>query len=317
MAQLAGAETLTNIAGTGGDVVVRRNNNTENDGFLRIKNQGGDGEASGNDRIGLLKFDLSGLSESITAGGVQLELPRGESTGQAVNTFDAGDILYLYGVPDLGADENFDEASVTFASFPYLTGDGSVTTVRPETDLTGNGVNDDLVPLLDTFTFSEQSDAGDLVTFTGGSLTSFLQADTNDIATFILTVSQTQDVFKTAVFVSDTGTEGTPLPPTLLTNGDVPMEGTDFNMMDGTTIDDFFILRDNYLTGTTFSQGDANLDGIVNHLDFYLWRTDYLAAGGSLSAIQWSPVPEPATSAMLAIGGVAAMFVVRKRRQRR
>ncbi|QDU53901.1 PEP-CTERM sorting domain-containing protein [Aeoliella mucimassa] len=215
------AEIITNLDGTGGDVVVRRNNNTENDGFLRIKKQGGDGEASSNDRIGLLKFDLSGLTESVSAANVQLELPRGESTSQASNTFDAGDTLYLYGVPDLATDEDFDEAAVTFANFPYLTGAGSVTNPRPATDLTGNGVNDDLVPLLATYTFAEQSDAGDLVIFSGNLLTSFLQADTNGVATFVLAASQTQNALKTAVFVSDTGTEGTPLPPTLLTNNDV------------------------------------------------------------------------------------------------
>ncbi|QDU53900.1 PEP-CTERM sorting domain-containing protein [Aeoliella mucimassa] len=315
-APMGQAETITNLAGIGGDVVVRRNNNTENDGFLRIKNQGGDGEASGNDRIGLLKFDLSSLSQPITAGGVQLELPRGASTDQVANTFDAGDILYLYGVADLATDENFDEAAVTFANFPYLTGAGSVTDPRPATDMTGNGVNDELVTLLDTYTFAAESDAGDLVTFTGGSLTSFLQSDTNDIATFILASSATQNPFKTAVFVSDTGTEGTPLPPTLLTNGDVPMEGTDFNMMDGTTIEDFFILRDNYLTGTTFAQGDANLDGVVNHLDFYMWRTDYLSAGGSVSAINWAPVavPEPASSALVVLGTLGALLFARQRR---
>jgi hypothetical protein len=217
----ARAEMISNLDGIGGDVVVRRSSATENDGFLRIKNQSGNAENSNNDRVGLIKFDLSGLTESITAAIVRLELPRGASTGQASNTFDAGETLYLYGIPDLAADENFNEGTVTFANSPYMTGTGSVTDPRPVTDLTGNNVNDDLATLLDTFTFAVQSDAGDLVDFRGTALRSFLQADTNDIATFILTVSQS-NATKTPVFNSDTGTGATGLKPTLLTNADVP-----------------------------------------------------------------------------------------------
>ncbi len=222
LAQTASAEMLPNTFGNGGDVVLRRNNTVENDGFLRIKTQSGDTETHGNDRIGLLKFDLSGLSEPVTNAAVRLELPRGQSSGHSGNTYDAGDTLYLYGIPDAAADEDFDEATITFASSPYLTGSGSVTDPRPLTDTTPNGVNDDVAVLLDTYTFAATSDAGDLVDFQSSALTAFLQADTNNIATFILSVSQT-DPFKTAVFVSDTGAEGTPLPPTLLTNANAPV----------------------------------------------------------------------------------------------
>ena len=312
-AQWAGAEIVDNTAGIGGDVVVRRSGATENDGFLRIKNQSGDAENSGNDRIGLIKFDLTSLAESITAAIVRLELPRGASTGQAGNTFDPGETLFLYGIPDLAADENFNEATVTFANSPYMTGVGSVTDPRPGTDLTGNGVNDDLATLLDTFTFNAVSDAGDLVNFQSNELVSFLQADTNNIATFILTVSQS-NATKTAVFVSDTGTEGTPLHPTLLTNADVPMGGTDFDMMNGTDIADFHILRANYLTGTTHAEGDANLDGIVNHLDFFMWRTDFLGGGGSAAGISWATVPEPASCIMMLAGLLSSLNVRRRRR---
>ena len=76
LAPAAGAEIVDNTAGIGGDVVVRRSGATETDGFLRIKNQSGDAETSYNDRVGLIKFDLSGLSDPITAAIVRLELPR-------------------------------------------------------------------------------------------------------------------------------------------------------------------------------------------------------------------------------------------------
>ena len=145
------------------------------------------------------------------------------------------------------------------------------------------------------------------------ALRSFLQADTNNIASFILTVSQS-NATKTAVFVSDTGTEGTPLHPTLLTNVDVPMGGTDFDMMNGTDIADFHILRANYLTGTTHAAGDANLDGIVNHLDFFMWRTDFLGGGGSAADISWATVPEPASCIMMLAGLLSSLNVRRRRR---
>lgn len=217
------AEMLPNTFGNGGDVVVRRNNSgRENDGFLRIKNQSGASENNGNDRVGLLKFDLSGLSEPVTNAAVRLELPRGQATGHPNNTFDAGETLYLYGIPDAATGEDFDEATINFASSPYLTGTGSVSNPRPLTDATANGVNDDLVILLDTYTFAATSDAGQLIDFRSAALTAFVQADTNNIASFILAVSQ-GTVAKTGVFVSDTGTEGTPLPPALLTNADAPV----------------------------------------------------------------------------------------------
>jgi hypothetical protein len=227
-ASLAGAEIINNVAGIGGDVVVQRNSATVNDLFLRIKNQSAEAGGAGenNDRVGLIKFDLSGLTEAVTDAIVRLELPRGASTGQSGNTFDAGETLFLYGIPDLAADEDFNEATVTFANSPYVTGNGSVTNPRPGTDMTANSVNDDLATLLDTHTFAAESDAGDLVDFRSAALTAFLQADTNDIATFILTVSQS-NAAKTPVFNSDTGTGATGLPPTLLTNDNVP-EPTSF-----------------------------------------------------------------------------------------
>jgi hypothetical protein len=306
------AEVTNNVFGPGGDVVLRRNNATENDGFMRIKTQSGDTENNGNDRIGLLKFDLSGLSEGINESIVRLEMPRGPSTGHPNNTFDPGVQLFLYGIPDGGDAENFDEATVTFANFPYATGSTSVTNPRPALDLTANGINDETAILLDTFMFNELSDAFDLVNFQSPELTAFLQADTNNIATFILGASQ-MNFAKTGVFVPDTGTEGTPLPPTLLTNVDVPLMGTDFNMSNGTDLADFEILRANYLTGTTFGQGDANLDGFVNHEDFFMWRTDYLMLGGNPALINFQAIPEPSTLSLVAL---AVIGTLRRARQR-
>jgi glucose/arabinose dehydrogenase len=95
--------------------------------------------------------------------------------------------------------------------------------------------------------------------------------------------------------------------------GPIPGPDTDFDGMDGATLLDFEILRANYLfSGATHTQGDANFDGHVNHLDFFLWRTDFLAGGGSLEQINFH-VPEPATTALLLI---AAPCKGRRRRRR-
>lgn len=92
---------------------------------------------------------------------------------------------------------------------------------------------------------------------------------------------------------------------------------TDFNGVNGTDLADFDILRANYLTGTTNSVGDANFDGIVNHQDFFLWRTAYLGSGGSLADFSFDAVPEPATLLLMACITVGGFGFTRPSRQLR
>ncbi len=220
---------LYNSQGAGGDLMVQRNNVSAQraDGLLLIKIQSGDAENNGNDRLGLIKFDLTQLpAESISAASVRISLPRGAATGQPNNAFAAGDSLYLYGVPDGSAGEDFAlDTTTTFANYPHFTGVGSVANPRPASDLTANGVNDDLTPLLATYTFEAASDAGQFVDFHSSALTSFLQADSNGIATFILaTGGQTiNPATKTPTVASGQGDVATNNPtwrPALLTNSD-------------------------------------------------------------------------------------------------
>jgi hypothetical protein len=90
----------------------------------------------------------------------------------------------------------------------------------------------------------------------------------------------------------------------------------DFNG-NGVGLDDFETLRMNYLTGTMFDQGDANHDGIVNHLDFFIWRTAFLALGGSLEGVSFSlPVPEPSTGVSLLVACLIASTGRASRRRR-
>jgi hypothetical protein len=91
---------------------------------------------------------------------------------------------------------------------------------------------------------------------------------------------------------------------------------TDFNDSNATDIADFHILRSNFLlTGRTHSQGDANSDNIVNHNDFFLWRTAFLGSGGNAAAIDWSPVPEP--SALVLVLSCSLTVLCRRRTPRR
>ena len=92
----------------------------------------------------------------------------------------------------------------------------------------------------------------------------------------------------------------------------IPEPNADFDSLGGATLDDFHILRSNYLaTGALHAQGDANFDGVVDHEDFFLWRSAYLAGGGDLAAISW-PAPEPSAWALAMIACAALGLRLRK-----
>jgi hypothetical protein len=90
---------------------------------------------------------------------------------------------------------------------------------------------------------------------------------------------------------------------------------TDFDNLNGTNLTDFHILRSNFLAGTSHAQGDANFDNLVNHVDFFLWRTAFLGAGGSAADIAWTPAPEPASCVLLFTFGVALLSCRRNSRR--
>jgi hypothetical protein len=84
----------------------------------------------------------------------------------------------------------------------------------------------------------------------------------------------------------------------------------DVNGVGGVTIDDYTIIKNNYLTNVASrASGDLNDDGIVNVIDFREWKNNFV---GPLAGIHI--VPEP-IGAVLALAGLVMWSATRTRRQ--
>ena len=69
------------------------------------------------------------------------------------------------------------------------------------------------------------------------------------------------------------------------------------------------------VTGTTWQQGDANYDGVVNGLDRDLWLANVGLPQLSGGASSVTPAPEPTTLALLSVAAIALLArTYRKRR---
>ncbi len=87
--------------------------------------------------------------------------------------------------------------------------------------------------------------------------------------------------------------------------GDIPLIGqfdiippnADFDEDDDVDGADFLAWQRGYLTGTTHSQGDANGDGVVDHLDLGIWQGEF---GGLSPHATTATVPEPSLLALVA-----------------
>jgi hypothetical protein len=202
----ASAATL----GVAADTYVMRNSTTDNSAAapLIVKN-GNNPPDNSTDRVTFLRFDTTGLTP-VTAASLTLAIHN--------NAVPAGFQVQLYGIPDGAANENFDASTLTFANSGYTT--------TSTADLTDNNVLDASLTLLGTYTFDQaiaQGTAGTspgAMTFydAGGALTSFLNADTNHVAAFLL-ATPTHNDSNTVAFWSRDNTTSQPI-PTLATNAD-------------------------------------------------------------------------------------------------
>ncbi len=90
-----------------------------------------------------------------------------------------------------------------------------------------------------------------------------------------------------------------------LLTGDLVPGDVDGNLV--VNIDDFGIIRDNFLTGKTLEEGDLNFDGTVDFEDFLAWKTAF-GGGGPNS------VPEPSSAALVVVSAGLLLWRVRRPR---
>lgn len=84
----------------------------------------------------------------------------------------------------------------------------------------------------------------------------------------------------------------------------------DVDGLNGVTIDDYNIIRDNFFSEGARADGDLTGDGFVSLVDFAQWEDNF--AGSSIGLAALLPVPEPSSVLLLSILGVAALSNTRR-----
>ncbi|MDB5325672.1 MAG: hypothetical protein JWM57_1241 [Phycisphaerales bacterium] len=174
----------------GADTFVTRNSvaSAATDGNLAVVNRAATDNNA--DRVPFLRFDTSGALSGgpLTVASLRLTL--------GANASPAGLVVQIYGIPDAALNENFDATTITFANSGYTTGSGSVIA----NDATDNSVLDSSLTLLGTLAAPTINTT---YTFSSADLLTFLNADTNGIASFVLaTTVITAGGTSTPVFAS-------------------------------------------------------------------------------------------------------------------
>ena len=113
--------------------------------------------------------------------------------------------------------------------------------------------------------------------------------------------------------ISGLGTETILVTATITT---VIEDNADFDNSDLVDGFDFFTWQRNFSTGTTFAQGDANLDGTVNGLDLGIWQ-DQFGTDPNLAAAAAVAVPEPASSVLVSLATILTTAGLSRSRRRR
>lgn len=172
------------------DTEIRYNNTADrsSSGFINIKNSG---DASAVTRKGYFSFDLSSFTSGTATAASEFKIVLQSLTGV---DFDSGNnFLNVYGLNDAtGVGTGFGEDwGVNQTTMTYNTSTGGFW-VAPANDIaSGNsvieGTNAFEATLLGTIAIPDSPILGQEYTFTGSSLADFLNADTNNLATLILT----------------------------------------------------------------------------------------------------------------------------------
>ena len=94
---------------------------------------------------------------------------------------------------------------------------------------------------------------------------------------------------------------------------EVADDTADFDMDGDTDGADFLAWQRNQGSGTTFAQGDATGNGIVNGADVDVWRRNFATATPPLTSLQ--AIPEPASLALLLLAGASSLVAISRRRR--
>jgi len=174
------AGVITTADGNGADAFVRgtgtwnhyADTNFGNADTVKIKHIGNLGDC----RKAYLRFDLSGVSSEVLAATLKLTLDGGTTEGFSYN---------VYGLLDGHPGENWVEGDGGSDNSPL----GELTWNNAPANFTtwGNGVIDSETWDLGYYSVAANTSAGTVVNFSGNNLLSFLNADTNDLATFLIT----------------------------------------------------------------------------------------------------------------------------------
>jgi hypothetical protein len=168
---------ITTADGDGADTYIRSNlfNNAANVNYgsssvLAIKHDTG---LSGNNRKGYIRFDLSSINTQFNDSRLHLAYLGDHPDSQSPSVYN------IYGLNDEDPNENWNESSITWNTAP-----GNNTG-------SAGGVEGNSTVFLGTLTLTLSGlSAGDSVSFSSPDLLTFLQADTNDLVTFIITRQQ-------------------------------------------------------------------------------------------------------------------------------
>lgn len=182
-AGIAHAAVVTPGAGNGADTFVQNGSTTNNStsADLVVKFTGTDTDTT--NRKGYIRFDTTSLPTpgNITAASLVLTVSINNGGGSGATTTTPQNFTYnVYGLNDGSSGETWNPTTITYANAPANnTASGSTVT-------TGTGANQ--ATLLGTFSMSQTDVAGTPITaLSGSSLVDFLNANTDNLATFIVT----------------------------------------------------------------------------------------------------------------------------------
>jgi hypothetical protein len=152
------------------DTYLNRNavsTNYGSDTALFVANDGGSAVSKTKDRYAVLRFDVSTAPANATS--ATLTLKAAATAGNDLHGYE------IYGIPDGGADEAFDEALLTFDTFDY-----SSTTLDGSLNTSG------LVLLVNSTDDDDDGASDEFYNFSSSALASFINNDTNDIVSLVV-----------------------------------------------------------------------------------------------------------------------------------